>query len=711
MHIVEEVIKIHQCLHGYADGHQLLQASTRLPPKADQLLLTLSDMSGPSMISGFQSYLTGYPVTDTSWYAFARTWYASEMPRPGCVWTHTLLIETADLARIQDFGVLLKLFIRPPKEKKQTSYTNPIKLDLNLGFEMNKPLIVNDFDIALLVLSGLYQHPDKPVYLTTESAEQYVDLILEVWNQQYPKLRRSFMFCTGSLANRKAAGRNFDLQIVPASTFKQIQREVPQGVFISSQSTKSPASLPSWLTTATSDLLSSGSEVRQFLILFGADAPEGRGAFPQLLTLYAHINKAKNGELPLSELLAEISEDFPSATQAARLKQAILGGAAVKKPQFLSDFAEMDLLRELAVTNSYAAYDGEDLKVHKRAEDLVHREPEQAKKLIINLLDYEVNPLGEEIIKGISEAIPPDDALDLAAQRYNLLFVFSKHNPALFTMPQIWQVSRDKQRELYDLVRPRLENDEINIDVLIRAMLEADSDVLADEIIRQYGAAAVNVVLNWFDSSNEDSLVEGWERALSHQPNTIIDWLGNAESPRTATMALLAGVLDPNSQRVIQMGTRVWLHISRVSCKELDELTHIRVMAFVLALGFNNPDNHAPELVAEAFQPVHEAAARERLPYSSWRLLMYQAPSLSWWGEWDKCERLRQALIDKFIRYGWNVEFFLRSVRHSDIFGLVLHSCNEKGRGRKFIRRVAQGVAGGYVAATEEQRHALKHYR
>ncbi len=711
MHTIEEVIKIHQCLHGYADGHQLLQASTKLPPKADQLLLTLSDMSGPSMISGFQSYLTGYPVTDTSWYAFARTWYASEMPRPGCVWTHTLLIETADLARIQDFGVLLKLFVRPPKEKKQTSYTHPIKLDLSSGFDLNKPTKVNDFDIALLVLSGLYQHPDKPVYLTSENAEQYADLILEIWNQQYPKLRRSFMFCTGALANRKAAGRNFDLQIAPASTFRQIQREVPHGVFIETLITKLPANVPPWLTTATKDLLSSENEVRQFLLLFGADAPEGRGAFSQLLTLYTHINKSKNGELPLSELLAEISEDFPSATQATRLKQAILGGTAVKKPHFVPNLAEIDILRELAITNSYAAYDSGILKVHRRAEEFVHLEPEQAKKLIISLLDHEVNPLGEEIIKGISEAITPTDALDLAAQRFNLLFVFTKHNPSLFTMPQIWQVSRDRQRELYDLVGPRLESGEISIDALIQAMLEAGSDVLADEIIRQHRDAAVNAVLNWFDSSDASVLAEGWARALSHQPNTIIDWLSNAKSPRTATMALLAGILDPHSQRVTQLGTRVWLHLSRVSCNELDESNYIRVMAFLLALGFNNPDKHAPELVVEAFHPVHEAAARDRLPYASWRLLMYQAPSLSWWGEWDKCERLRQALIDKFIRYGWNVEFFLRAVKHSDTFARVLYSCNEKGRGRKFIRRVAQGVAGGYIAATEEQRQVLMHYR
>lgn len=126
-----DAITIHQCLHGYDDGHQLIQTSTRIPSKADRLLLTLSDMSGPTMVSGFQSYLTGYPVPDTNWYAFAKTWYAPEKPRPGCVWTHTLLIETADLARIQNSGFLLKLFARPSKERKLKGYAKPLELPMD----------------------------------------------------------------------------------------------------------------------------------------------------------------------------------------------------------------------------------------------------------------------------------------------------------------------------------------------------------------------------------------------------------------------------------------------------------------------------------------------------------------------------------------------------------------------------------------------------
>ena len=40
-----------------------------------------------SVVKGFDQYVTGYPLDSINAYALAMTWYAPEMPRPGCVWT------------------------------------------------------------------------------------------------------------------------------------------------------------------------------------------------------------------------------------------------------------------------------------------------------------------------------------------------------------------------------------------------------------------------------------------------------------------------------------------------------------------------------------------------------------------------------------------------------------------------------------------------
>jgi hypothetical protein len=370
---------------------------------------------------------------------------------------------------------------------------------------------------------------------------------------------------------------------------------------------------------------------------------------------------------------------------------------------------ESEVLRELATTDYYDSFDSEILRVRERAKDLISLKPSQAKDLINDLLNYKLNPLGEEMILGMSEAITVNDALDFAAQKYDLLFVFAKHNPALFAAPQVWQESYDRQRELYDLVSPHLKSGEVAIIDVIRAMLEAESDVLAEEIGRQYRAEAANAVLEWFDVSEAHMLPERWERVLRQQTDAVLNWLSSKKTPHATTMALLADMLDPHSSGVIKLGTQIWLPLVRFS-GQLNEQVRIRIMAFLLALSFNNPDAQAPELTAESFQPVHDAAAREKLPYPSWRLLMYQAPSHSWWGEWDKCERLRRALIDKFIHYRWDSQHFLRALKQPELFMKVLASCSGKGRVGKFIHKMALDVEKGKVSATKEQRHALSYY-
>src|SRR5260370_6310941 len=88
----------------------------------------MSYLSGPSFRAGFDSYLTGYPLEAGRFYCLARTWFAPELSRPGCVWTHTILISDTDVARIQDFRSILSHFRRPGSKEDVESYEEPIHI-------------------------------------------------------------------------------------------------------------------------------------------------------------------------------------------------------------------------------------------------------------------------------------------------------------------------------------------------------------------------------------------------------------------------------------------------------------------------------------------------------------------------------------------------------------------------------------------------------
>jgi hypothetical protein len=211
-------ITIHQTLHGYHEGHRLLATSVELNAGEKAAMSQLSDSSGTGKEVGFTSYLTGYPLPNSRYYAFARTWYADEMPRPGCVWTHTLLIDIAMIWMFQNPDDLLSLFSRP-STREHFSYNTPLTID-------REDKVFNvEHDSDLDKLTCLLYSSDKKLVLLAESAQQYELLILKAWNLQWPRLKRTFKFCTGSLSIRKAAGDILDLQVVPYSREKSLNRD------------------------------------------------------------------------------------------------------------------------------------------------------------------------------------------------------------------------------------------------------------------------------------------------------------------------------------------------------------------------------------------------------------------------------------------------------------------------------------------------------
>src|SRR5271169_1085273 len=93
-----------QLLHGYSEGHRLLESSFKPQDDLTRLMLRMSDLSGSSIVRGFEEYITGYPLASINAYALAKTWYAPEMPRPGCVWTHTIVIPEQTLSEISNLN-------------------------------------------------------------------------------------------------------------------------------------------------------------------------------------------------------------------------------------------------------------------------------------------------------------------------------------------------------------------------------------------------------------------------------------------------------------------------------------------------------------------------------------------------------------------------------------------------------------------------------
>lgn len=678
-------------------------------------MLIMSDMSGPSMVPGFETYVTGYSLTDVGFYALAKTWYAPEMDRPGCVWTHTLLIENTDLARIADLTNLTSLFVKPSKNGATwDSYESPLffsREDLSTTSETLPKRINRTWEVlAGEVLRALYNSPDQPVYVAISNVTDYEALAFAVWSQQWPRLRRNFWFCTGAITNRKAGGRLFDLQMIPRASVNRLEREVVSAVIIDGETDSENTKLPDWVSAAIADLYNPNDiSLRSFLRLFGSETIQGRADFLRLTETFLVYKAVSLGKQPLADLINVISKYFPKPHDAARLKNTLFGGSTYKKLLSGPPIPEDELLRELITTEHHSIFDAEALVVRERAKLLIEKNPSLASELAYTLLGADLTPIGDEFLAGIYDSELVTGFSASSKTRRGILPLLLKHKPSIVASLPLWQGDAYEQRELFNLITAHKDLTDAEVDNLVSAMLNAGSDAVTYEIGYKFGTRAVNAVLAWCDGSPVATtlgLSPGWRRVLFNHPYALLRWMEREPPPSVATMALIASLLNPHSADVIGRGANIWVPLADAALDTLDHQTLISTMTFLLALGFNNHSRNASWLVARSFETVHSAAETDLLG-PNWRLLDYLAPVLSEWRDWDKCERLRSALVQNFIRFRWPNSHLLKALENPKTLIQVFAQSSNVKQQRKYIVRVVKQVIEGRINITAEQREVL----
>ncbi len=199
---------VEQTLHGYSNGHRLLQTSCKLPEQDGKKMLMLSDLSGNEFIGGFERYFTGYSLSDER-IVLACTWYAEEMKRPGCVWTHSIIINAKDLACNSKMiaPAVISLFRRPESNSDLEEYRQTLKVQ-----HCNE--VEYDADNLKYLIWCIWGNKAPLVVFDDASTNLEIELIF-LFLSQHDLLEENFAFCTGSFSLRGYDGKIMQFQIAP----------------------------------------------------------------------------------------------------------------------------------------------------------------------------------------------------------------------------------------------------------------------------------------------------------------------------------------------------------------------------------------------------------------------------------------------------------------------------------------------------------------
>lgn len=682
-------VSLDHALYGYRRGHELLATSTELRPESRSALLVLTDMSGPSLVPGFESYLTGIPLPADDIYALARTWYAPEMRRPGCVWTHVLLLKRDIIAQIQNLADLRALFHRPQTADLELLefYARPVSLG-NQGARETESLPIN----TMAGLLDTFYSSMLPLMIPSSRPSEYEALVLALWSHLGPRARFAFTFCTGSMSIRKFKGENLVFQVIAPEVRRQVERAPAEGRVVEMSDAEA---WPNWIQKLAQEIVQqTPGRMQELIHSFDLDI-RYRHVMPLIAPILADNNQRTPKE-SIYRLIKAMGDAWPSPKDGEAVKQTLVGNTEVISRVVQSDISEAQLLDALSLCSNPSAFDFGALHLRERARDLWVKEGRSARDLALKLLNGEGNELGDEVLSGLMEAMPDSELWGLAERNSALVLALLRRDAALAQSPRLWKLPRIRGADVLDAVERSSPN---SVATVARAVLEAGRFDVALQMVERYGSTVAIAALDWLAKSEDlpDDLPLDFIKSLGRHHEIVLSML-RQHTLRSEAVSLLLFALGP--EQIDQLPIDLLADASK-GAGRFSGTIGPEVGAALLARGLKTPEG-GEKLVASTFASVHHALSESRLSYPAWRPLDRILPTLSW-RDWDKCERLRRGFIEAIEANRWAANLLFQAAKDDATFRLMLKTCRSSSDRRAFLRRALKESPSNAISAVQKR--------
>lgn len=631
------MITLQQMLHGYKLGHNYIQGSIVLPSTHDMdKIATLSDWSEYVGVNNERDYITAYPLDESPYYVVAMTWYADGMRRPGCVWTHSLLIHKDDLDKINDFCNLLYLFEVPLTENYE-NYSTP------RGFvEDAKEAETHLSDIGENRVAEVYESllSTTPSFIMTElTSQQSQELLLTLLNYVPTEIMKNKSICSGTAAPRAYDGQYLSLQFVThdGNSVKYLSNKAiaPWSQLVGNSAVNNKPQLANLIRHYQDEL---------------GDSVEKLSGFLNVVEL---INRSCKDEEEKQQVLIEIintlSQTFPNQQEGKVFKSAVF------QPSVAKDFGgEENFLYIISIIN-VASFTEEEVEYGKRLRDL---STDQFLQLLKQL--YTAEELNEWGIQTVNEVERYISYAEIAGLRKSDKAFFQTiicSSPELLNQI-VW--SDFTKEELQSALS--VFSDKIMVSAfkrwreLLKTMLELKVPVASElaRMVFSHDRDCVGEYLTYLNSANHYPQ-RYVSMELEQYPESVLDWLSNVTSINSDVAYVLVNSIDEFNVVTKNRGSRIWMPLHNV----LTENDPIQFYIFLYRLSFNWQDKEALMYLRKAFYPIHELLAQDKLEYGFWYRIEPYTEHLFFLQNWDKCKKLRKMVIRRLKEAGCSKSVFV----------------------------------------------------
>lgn len=627
---------IQQVLHGYNQGHNRISSSLRLSSIDEDRMKLLSDWSEYNGgIDNDTSYITTYPLSQDNLYVVAKTWYANEMSRPGCVWTHSLILDLDNLDDDFDFRSLLDYFHRPANDGFK--YNETIDVAIKNGGDFNEKIFLPKY---LAVVCGEILRFNAPLLFAVEKNSLYYQKCVLTILQCMPYSSiRKIRLCSGTADIRKDGQHPFNLQFSSIKGISTSKLEI-----IDNQNNNDGLT---FICTS----LCNNSDAGQLIRFFSSDTKCNLDNWTALGIIVNELEKAYGGEnhSTYSDLVKYILNHFNSPKEGCLLKATFLG----RKIAHLFT-SELDYYIQLSKVPDTSFKDWGKIDYSNSIRTFMTCSYDNLVAVLSRLITSEdINSETSMVIQSIANTISVEWQKKLASEQWSIYFTLLLQNKTMVYNNYWLSLSTDKVERVLSVLAG-VDGALIDFWKEILSRVLQDSINLSNDVAQQMYIAYPECILdimNNIDRCGLSHIPSSLYRLCISHVECVLNWIKNKENISANSVEYIISYISPNSPIVKDKGAIVWksfLHASKVD-------NTIEYYIYMYSLSMNWNDEFSLEMLKKSFESIHFAMSNNKISLKNMNKLSPYMAELPFWQNWDNCKKLRKGTVKLLIKKGYNM--------------------------------------------------------
>lgn len=579
------------------------------------------------------SYITTYRLPLSHYYVIAKSWYAPEMSRPGCVWTHSFIIKLEEVTRNFDFRALFHFFRRP--EAPLTGYDTPLDIDNDDTWQPSMSLD----NFSLKEITYLYKNllqGSHESFLAEYQSLAYQTLVLSILQYLPVKAIGDLYICSGTSANPTGVNNEMNLAFSNSVTHRlhdvaSIENATSDSsdlglVYFANAIKKQNSKIDRILRTFSSDIQNDPKKLSTFgYLLYSLEKPEE--------TTYQHI-------------LARISTSFPNKDEGVRIKEAFLTDKVVEL------FTPKDVFYlDLCVNDYQNAIDFSEKYPYPAVAQFISRDYNTLQLFLNKVVKFDhISTYGQELLQYIANKISEGWQQKLFEENWNLYLSLLNLAPSWLYYSYWLKAPKSKMSillsvfERIDLSKFEEWSTLMNRTLCLNIRL---NDIIKNAISKYY-PNSVKDCLQYIQEGNSRN--ELCTYLCKKDIPLVIQWMKSQHHYTKESVYFITDIISPTSCDVKSGGSKPWFDMLP-TIKELDEE---RLYVFLYQLSFNWTDCDALAMLKFSFWKLYKLCENDHFSNANIYTLASYFAELPPWQWWDNCKKMRKGLVKAMRRIGYH---------------------------------------------------------